>query len=62
MQNQENKCFSWGLVKYLNPEDKTQAKIRKINTKFAKQIDFEDIKFLVLKDYGKVKKKKRYRH
>ena len=44
-------------MKYFNPINKDPAKIRSFNGKFAKQLNFKDVKFPVhIKDYGKTKK------
>ena len=44
-------------MKYFNPINKDAAEIRSFNEKFAKQLNFKDVKFPVhIKDYGKTKK------
>ena len=52
----DNECFKWCLVRYINLHP---ARITKVDKDFAKKLDFKDIKFLVkkLKIYIKLKKK-----
>ena len=59
IQNVDNECFRWCLVRYLNPVTKNPAKIRNVDRRFAKQFNFKGgLKFLVhKKDYTKLKNK-----
>ena len=43
----DNECFEWCLVRYLNPADHHPARITKAYKNFAKTLDFKDIKFPV---------------
>ena len=43
----DNKCFRWYLVRYLNPGDDNPKRIKKADKDFAKRLDFTDIKFPV---------------
>ena len=43
----DNDCFKWSLVRYLNPADHNPAGITKAVKDFAKMLDFNDIKFPV---------------
>ena len=53
----DNECFKWGLVVYLNPADHNSRIITKADKDFAKRLDFTDIKFPVkLRDNIKQKK------
>ena len=53
IQNEDNECFSWWLVRFLNPVNKNPAKIRNVTKIFAKQLNLNGIKFCVLnKDYA----------
>ena len=54
-----NECFTWYLVRYLNPADPTNpARITKADNDFAKRLDFKDIKFPVkIRDIYKIEKK-----
>ena len=59
IQNFDNdECFKWCLVRYLNPEDNYPAKIRKIDKLFGHELDFEDIEFPVkITDIYRIEKK-----
>ena len=39
----DNECFKWCLIRYLNPIDHHPARITKVNKDFAKRLDFKDI-------------------
>ena len=41
----DNECFKWCLLRYLNPADHQPARIKKADKDFAKRLDFKDIKF-----------------
>ena len=41
----DNECFNWCLVRYLNPADHNSRRITKFDKDFAKRLDFKDIKF-----------------
>ena len=43
----DNDCFKWSLVRYLNPADHNPPGITKAVKDFAKMLDFNDIKFPV---------------
>ena len=45
IQNEDNERFRWCLVRFLNPVNKIPSKIRNLDTKFAKQLDFKGVKF-----------------
>ena len=54
----DNECFKWCLVRYLNPADNHFARITKVDKDFAKKLDFRDIKFPVKVRYiHKIEKK-----
>ena len=54
----DNKCFKWCLVWYLNPADDNRRSITKADKNFAKKPDFKDIKFPVkIRDIHKIEKK-----
>ena len=42
IQNIDNECFKWCLVRYLHPTDHNPARIRKADKDFPKIIDFKD--------------------
>ena len=41
----DNECFKWCLVRYLNPANQHPARITKTDKDFAKRLDFKDIKY-----------------
>ena len=38
----DNECFKWCLVRNLHPENHNQARIRKVDKDFAKNVDSKD--------------------
>ena len=53
-----NECFKWCLVRYLNPVNYHPAIITKADKKFVKKLDFKDIKFIVkIRGIQKIEKK-----
>ena len=56
----DNECFEWCLVRYLNPVDHHPARITKADKDFAKMLDLKDKNFpLHIRDIRKIEKKKR---
>ena len=54
----DNECFKWSIVRYLNPADRVPGRITKADNDFAKKLDFKDIKFPVkIRDIHKIEKK-----
>ena len=43
----DNECFKWYLIRYLNPADHNSWKITKADRDFPKSFDFKDINFPV---------------
>ena len=41
----DNECFKWCLVRYLNPADSNPATVTTADRDFAKMLDFKDIKY-----------------
>ena len=53
----DNECFKWCLVRYLNPADHNPIRITKADKDFAKSLDFKDIQFLLkTRDIRKIEK------
>ena len=53
----DNECFKWCLIRYLNPSDHNPRRITKANKDFTKKLDFKDIKFpLKIRDIHKIEK------
>ena len=58
----DNECFKWFLIRYVNPADHHPARITKADEDFAKKLHFKDIKFPVkIRDIHKIKKKEFHR-
>ena len=58
-----NECFKWGLVSYLNPAGRNPARMTKADKEFAKKLDLKNIKFPVkIRDIHKFEKKKKEFH
>ena len=49
IQNEDNECFRWCLIRYINPVDKNLAIIRKVDGEFTKQLNFKYINNLLRK-------------
>ena len=59
----DNECFKWCLVRYLNPADHYPARITNIDKGFTKKLDFKVMKFPVkVRDIQKTEKKELHRH
>ena len=53
----DNQCFKWSIVRYLNPPDHHPAIITKAEKDFAKKLDFKDLKLPVkIRDIHKIEK------
>ena len=56
----DNECFKWSIVRYLNPPNHHPERITKVDQGFAEKLDFKDIKFPVkIRDINKIEKKKK---
>ena len=49
IQNEDNECFRWCLVTYLNPVNENPAKIKNVDEEYAKQSDLKGSNFLFIK-------------
>ena len=59
VQNIDNECFKWCLVRYLHPADHNPMRIRKADKDFPKRLDFKDTEFPVkTRNIHKTEKKK----
>ena len=55
----DNECFKWCLVRYLNSTNHHPARIRKANKNSEKRLDFKGIRFPIkTRDIQKIEKKK----
>ena len=43
----DNECFKWSIVKYLNPAMRNLIRITKSDKEFAKKLGFKDTNFPV---------------
>ena len=54
----DNECFKWCLVRYLNLAGHNPRRITKVDKDFAKRLDFRDTKFPIrIRDIHKIEKK-----
>ena len=54
----DNECFKWSLVRYLNSTDHNLRRIIKAYIDFAKKLNFNNMKFPVkIRDIHKIEKK-----
>ena len=54
----DNECFKWCFVRYLNPADHNPRRITKADQDFAKRLDLKDITFSVkIRDIHKIEEK-----
>ena len=58
MKNDDNECFRWCHIRYLNPQDVHPERIKKIDKEYINQLDYSEIEFPVTtKKYNKIEKK-----
>ena len=57
LKNNDNECFRWCQIRYLNPQDKYPQRIKKIDKEYINQLDYSGIEFPVtVKQYNKIEK------
>ena len=57
MKNDDNECFRWCHIRYLNPQDKNPQRIKKSDKEFIQKLDYSGIEFPVAtKQYNKIEK------
>ena len=57
MKNEDNECFRWCHIRYLNPQDVHSERIKKSDKKFINKLDYSGIEFPVTtKQYNKIEK------
>ena len=57
MKNEDNECFRWCHIRYLNPQDKYPQRIKKSDKEYINQLDYSEIEFPVTtKKYNKIEK------
>ena len=59
VKNRDKKCFLWFQVRHINPSKEHPERILKTGKKFAKNLHYNEIEFLVQeKDFNKIEVKK----
>ena len=54
----DNECFKWCFVRYLNPADHNSRRISEADKEFVKRLNFKDLRFPVkIRDIHKIEKK-----
>ena len=57
MKNEDNECFRWCHIRYLNPQDKDPQRIKKSDKAYINKLDYYGIEFPVnVKQYNKIEK------
>ena len=57
LQNNDNQCFRWCHIRYLNPQDKKPQRIKKSDKEYINKLDYSGIEFPVTtKQYNKIEK------
>ena len=58
IKNKDQKCFLWCHVRHINPLKEHPERITKEDKKLVKDLDYDEIDFLVQEnDFGKIEKK-----
>ena len=57
MKNEDNECFRWCHIRYLNPQNKDPQRIKRTDKEYINQLDYSGIEFPVtVKQYNKIEK------
>ncbi|KAL9970028.1 hypothetical protein ACROYT_G022337 [Oculina patagonica] len=57
MKNEDNECFRWCHIRYINPQDKYPQRIKKSDKAYIERLDYSKIEFPVtIKQYNKIEK------
>ena len=63
IKNNDQNCFFWCHVRHINHLKEHPERIRKVDKKLAKNLDYDEIDFPVQeKDFGKIEKKQQHLH
>ena len=55
LKNEDNECFRWCHVRYLNPQEVHPERIKKTDKKIVQELNYQGVDFPVsLKDYNKI--------
>ena len=58
IKNKDQKCFLWYHVRHINPSKEHLERIKKIDTKIAEKLNYDEIEFPVQgKDFNKIEVK-----
>ena len=58
LKNEDNECFRWCHIRYLNPQGKDPQRIKKSDKHYIKNLDYQGIKFpITIKQINKIEKK-----
>ena len=56
MKNEDNNCFRWCHVRYMNPQEKDSQRIKKSDKEYIQKLNYNNIEFPVaVKQYNKIK-------
>ena len=57
MKNEDNECFRWCHIRFLNPQDKNPQRIKKSDKQYVDNLNYNEIEFPVTtKQYNKIEK------
>ena len=55
LKNEDNECFRWCHIRYLNPQEKDAQRIKKTDRKMVEELNYQGVEFPVAtKHYGKI--------
>ena len=55
LKNDDNECFRWCHIRYLNPQEKDSQRIKKSDKRMVEDLNYQDTEFPVsAKDYTKI--------
>ena len=55
LKTDDNECFRWCHIRYLNPQEKDPQRIKKSDKRMVEDLNYQDIEFPVsAKDYTKI--------
>ena len=58
LKNEDNECFRWCHIRYLNPKEKDPQRIKKSDKEFIEKLDYSGIEFpITIKQINKIEKK-----
>ncbi|KAL9959301.1 hypothetical protein ACROYT_G032614 [Oculina patagonica] len=57
MKNEDNECFRWSHIRYLNPQEKYPQRIKKSDKAYLEKLNYDGINFPVnIKQFNKIEK------